>query len=138
MYLEHLNLVVSNLDKTLKFYQAAFPHWYVRGQGQQNWFGSQRNWVHFGDENTFITFNDKGTGENRPLNTNQLGLSHFGYVTNNLSALVERLANVGFKVDKQGSENQYRKNVYYLDPDNYEVEFVQYFSDIPNEKNIYD
>ena len=27
MHLEHLNLVVSDIPKSLEFYQAAFPHW---------------------------------------------------------------------------------------------------------------
>ena len=29
--LEHINLVVSDIEKRLAFYQAAFPNWHVRG-----------------------------------------------------------------------------------------------------------
>ena len=55
MRLEHLNLVVSDIDRALTFYRAAFPHWQVRGGGEQDWYGVSRNWVHFGDERHYLT-----------------------------------------------------------------------------------
>lgn len=137
MYLEHVNLIVKDLDDTLRFYQAAFPHWRIRGSGKQVWNGIPRNWVHFGDDNEYLTFNDSGTGENRDLTSNELGLGHFGFITQNLEALMERLQKAGFDIHKNGARNQFRQNVYYLDPNGFEVEFVQYFSDIPEERNIY-
>ena len=36
MFIEHLNLVVTNLDNSLRFYGAAFPDWKVRGGGDTN------------------------------------------------------------------------------------------------------
>ena len=41
----------------------------------------------------------------------------------------------GYEIDKHGPENPYRKNVYFIDPAGFEVEFVEYFSDIPSERN---
>ena len=67
MHLEHLNLVVRDIPETLAFYKAAFPHWRIRSQGQAEWYGVQRNWVHFGDDYQYLTFNDDGTGGNRDL-----------------------------------------------------------------------
>ena len=32
MYLEHVNLVVNDINQALNFYRAAFPHWRVRSQ----------------------------------------------------------------------------------------------------------
>lgn len=137
MKIEHLNLVVSDLQQTLTFYQAAFPHWQIRGRGQQVWHGTQRNWIHFGDNEQYLTFNDNGSGENRDLTTNQLGLAHFAFVTNNIDAVVQRLLAAGFDIHKDGSQDEYRRNIYFLDPNGFEVEFVQYLSDIPEEKNLY-
>ena len=37
--LEHVNLTVSDLDRSLRFVQAALPDWRVRGQGRMDWFG---------------------------------------------------------------------------------------------------
>ena len=39
LYLEHLNLVVKDISPALAFYQAAFPHWRIRGEGQSTWYG---------------------------------------------------------------------------------------------------
>lgn len=135
MRLEHLNLVVNDLEKSLHFYQAAFPHWKVRSQGESKWYGVNRNWLHFGDDYQYLTFNDDGVGENRDLSGHQVGLAHFAFVTNNLQAVIDRLAQAGYPIDKNGADNKYRRNAYFIDPDGYEVEFVEYISDIPTERN---
>jgi catechol-2,3-dioxygenase len=138
MYLEHLNLVVSDIPKTLNFYQAAFPHWKIRSSGKTNWYGVDRNWIHFGDDYHYIAFNDEGSGHNRDLKSPLLGLAHFAYVTNNLNDVVERLKNAGYAVANLGATNQYRKNSYFIDPDGYEIEFVEYLSDLPTERTLED
>ena len=134
--LEHLNLVVRDIPATLKFYQAAFPHWRVRDAGESQWYGKERKWVHFGDDYQYLTFNDNGIGNNRDLSGHQTGLAHFAFVSGNLGALVERLAKAGFGVDKDGADEPFRKNVYYIDPNGFEVEFVEYLSDIPDQRNL--
>ncbi len=138
MHLEHLNLVVHHLDKTLDFYQAAFPHWHVRGQGTQNWYGTQRRWLHFGDDYQYLAFCDNGTGDNRALDTNNLGLSHFAYVTHSLDATTTRLAAAGYTPSKNGNNTLSRKNIYFTDPNGFEIEFVEYLSDIPSDRNDYE
>lgn len=60
--LEHINLVVKNIPEMLKFYQTAFPHWYVRDEGEGTWSGKHRNWLHFGDEYQYIAMSDHGEG----------------------------------------------------------------------------
>ncbi len=138
IHLEHVNLVVEDIPKTLHFYQTAFPHWQVRGGGEGSWHGKPRDWVHFGDDYQYLTFNNDGVGENRDLTGHQIGLAHFAFVTDNLDAIIERLDTAGYTIDKDGAEDDFRRNVYYIDPNGYEVEFVQYLSDIPSERNRYD
>ncbi|MBE7213690.1 VOC family protein [Shewanella benthica] len=138
LHLEHLNLVVEDIPTTLNFYRAAFPHWSVRGGGEGAWHGKPRNWVHFGDDYQYLTFNDDGVGQNRDLTGHQVGLAHFAFVTSNIDAVIARLAQAGFLADKDGAIDEFRRNVYYLDPNGYEVEFVQYLSDIPSQRNRYD
>jgi catechol 2,3-dioxygenase-like lactoylglutathione lyase family enzyme len=135
--LEHINLVVKDINQTLSFYQAAFPHWHVRGGGESEWYGKPRNWIHFGDDYQYIAFNDDGVGSNRDLTGHQVGLAHFAFVTTDIKGVINRLEKAGFYVDKQGAEDSYRENVYYIDPNGYEVEFVQYLSDIPSDRNRY-
>lgn len=134
--IEHLNLVVNDIEQTLKFYRALAPHWRVRTQGQADWYGTVRNWVHFGDDYQFLTFNDKGTGTNRDLTSNKLGLAHFAFSTSNLEAASERLQQAGFKIHIPLRQDLHRKNIYFLDPNGYEIELVQYSSDLPLERNL--
>jgi catechol 2,3-dioxygenase-like lactoylglutathione lyase family enzyme len=136
--LEHINLVVVDIKKTLAFYQAAFPHWTVRGGGIGEWYGKKRNWVHFGDEYQYLALNDDGVGENRDFTGHQVGLAHFAFVTSDIKRMIERLAQAGFSIDADGAEDSYRENVYFVDPSGYKVEFVQYLSDLPNQRNRYE
>ena len=136
LHLEHLNLVVTDIPATLAFYQAAFPQWRVRETGASPWNGKPREWVHFGDDYQYLTFNDNGEGVNRDLAGHQPGLGHFAFVTDNIDAVTERLAAAGFKAAKDGAEEPYRRNIYYIDPAGFEVEFVQYLSDVPAERNL--
>lgn len=133
--LEHLNLVVTDIDAMLKFYQAAFPHWRVRDTSSGSWYGKPRTWLHFGDDYQYIAMSDNGEGQNRDLSGHQTGLAHFAYVTNNLDALVKRLELAGFDPDKPGAKHTHRRNSYFIDPEGFEVEFVEYLSDIPSERN---
>jgi len=136
LYLEHLNLVVNDIPSALKFYQAAFPHWRVRDQGESEWYGKRRKWLHLGDDYQYLTFNDNGNGDNRDLAGHRPGLAHFAFVTGNIDAVIERLAAAGFPVDKEGADEPFRKNAYFMDPAGFEVEFVEYLSDIPEQRNL--
>ncbi|MBE0370711.1 VOC family protein [Pseudoalteromonas aurantia] len=135
MHLEHINLVVSDLPRALAFYQAAFPHWRVRCSGAGDWNGQPRNWLHLGDDNNYIALSDHGTTKGRDLSGYQVGLAHFAYVVNNLDHLVTRMNAAGFNVDSGSNTHPYRKNAYFIDPDGFEIEFVEYSSDLPNERN---
>ncbi|ESP94346.1 MULTISPECIES: VOC family protein [Pseudoalteromonas] len=135
MYLEHVNLVVKNIESALHFYRAAFPHWKVRSKGHGEWFGKPRQWLHFGDDFHYLAFSDHGEGENKVLSGHQVGLGHFAYVVNCLEGVIKRLNDAGYKVDKTGAQHPYRKNVYFIDPDGFEVEFVEYQSDLPAQRN---
>lgn len=135
--LEHLNLVVSDIDTYLHFYRAVFPDWCIRGGGESTWYGKPRRWVHFGNDKHYLAISDHGEGENRDLTGHSLGLSHFAYVTDEINAIIERLATAGYQPHDNGAGHPYRKNVYYIDPAGFEVEFVEYLSDDVSERNQY-
>ncbi len=137
IHLEHLNLVVKDMQATLKFYQAAFPHWKIRGGGKSNWYGHPRNWLHFGDDYNYLSLNDSGTGENRKLQEYQIGLAHFAFVVSDINGLIKRFKAIGLEpsVSYDGDEN--RGSVYFVDPNGYEIEFVHYYVDEPAKRNIY-
>ncbi|WP_105901907.1 VOC family protein [Vibrio gangliei] len=135
MYLEHVNLVVSDAKAMVKFYQTAFPHWSIRSEGDDDWNGKPRHWLHLGDDYQYLAISDHGEGENRDLDGHTTGLAHFAYAVNNLDAVIQRLENAGYTIAKPGTDNPFRKNIYFVDPAGFEVEFVEYLSDIPSERN---
>lgn len=136
IHLEHVNLVVDDIPTALKFYQAAFPHWWVRTSGDGDWYGKPRKWLHFGDDYQYLAFNDHGEGENRKLEGHQIGLAHFAFVVDDIDAVTRRLNEAGFPVAKNGADEPWRKNIYFVDPAGFEVEFVQYLSDLPEQRNL--
>ncbi|MDX2319250.1 MAG: VOC family protein [Moritella sp.] len=137
IHLEHVNLIVRDIEETLTFYRAAFPHWSIRGGDKGEWSGKPRNWIHFGDDYQYLAFGDNGVGENRDLAGHQVGLAHFAYVTDDIAGVITRLTEAGFSIAKDGMDDEYRQNIYFLDPSGYEVEFVQYNTDIPSLRNRY-
>ncbi|MFT5805959.1 MAG: catechol 2,3-dioxygenase-like lactoylglutathione lyase family enzyme [Moritella dasanensis] len=137
IHLEHVNLIVRDIEETLTFYRAAFPHWSIRGGDKGEWSGKPRTWVHFGDDYQYLAFGDNGVGDNRDLAGHQVGLAHFAYVTDDIAGVIARLAEADFSIAKDGMDDEYRQNIYFLDPNGYEVEFVQYNTDIPSLRNRY-
>ncbi|RYV02333.1 glyoxalase [Shewanella sp. OPT22] len=135
--LEHVNVVVRDIPETLTFYQAAFPHWKVRGGGSGEWYGKPRKWVHFGDDYHYLAFSDHGKTAARDLKGDQVGLAHYAFTVSNLEALIQRLQNAGYQVAIWGGNDDTQKSVYFIDPNGIEVEFVQYLVDLPELRNQY-
>lgn len=133
--LEHANLVVNDLEPTLAFLKAALPHWRVWTSGQSDWYGKTRQWLHFGDDFTFITLNDNGEGPPRDLKGHAPGLAHLGFTVTGIEQLVQRLSDKGYTPRIPLETTGYRRNVYYIDPAGLEYEFVEYLSDDPVKRN---
>ncbi len=133
--LEHVNLVGNNLEHSLAFYQAAFPHWYIRTQGDGQWYGKAYRWLHFGDDYQYLSISDFGEGENRDISGHNMGFAHLAFAVSNLNDLIKRLKVAGFPAHKSGNDTAFRKNIYFLDNDGFEVEFVEYLSDLPQQRN---
>ena len=133
--LEHANIVVSDIEPTLHFLQAALPHWRVRAKGAAPWYGKPRNWLHFGDDFTYITLNDNGEGSPRDLKGHAPGLAHLGFSITGIEALIARLHERGYEPRIEPTACAARRNVYYIDPNGLEFEFVEYSSDDPALRN---
>ncbi|WP_084418026.1 VOC family protein [Henriciella litoralis] len=136
--LEHANLVVTDIAPTLDFLKAAFPHWRVRGGGKGEWYGKPREWLHFGDDEFYIALSDNGEGAPRDLKGHEPGLAHLAFEVSDLDRTIEKLEAAGYKITNPGAYTEHRRNVYFIDGNNIEFEFVQYLSDDPAEKNRYD
>ena len=133
--LEHVNMVVADLEKSLEFYQSAFPHWRIRAKGHRPWYGKPSNWIHFGDDYQYLALSDHGEGNNRDLTGHSLGLAHIAFEVTNIEAMIRRLQNSGYSIAHEGADSTVRKNTYFIDPDGFEIEFIEYLTDIPEQRN---
>lgn len=136
-YLEHVNLVVKDIAATLEFIQTAFPSWTVRGEGQGDWYGQKRAWVHVGTDDQYITLNSGDDAPNRDLKSNMPGLAHIGFAVDNVDGISNRLQKRGYVIGTIGADHPYRKTIYFTDPAGFEFEFIQYFSDEVEKRNMY-
>lgn len=135
---EHANLVVKNIENTLQFIQVAFPSWVIRGQGEMQWQGKTRRWLHVGSDDYYLTLNNGAQENNRLLKGDAAGLAHLGFVVDDLDGVISRLKKNGYKIDVNLAEHGFRKNIYFVDPEGFQFEFVQYFSEKHHERNSYD
>lgn len=134
VYLEHANITVTNVDKAVQFFRAAFPHFKVRGGGGE---GTER-WLHLGDENTYVAINQ---GSEEAVNNHpdyiKKGINHIGFVVDDVLGISQRLEAAGFHRDYPKQVQQHRIRDYYADEDGNQYEFVQYLSEYSSERNSY-
>ena len=133
IYLEHANITVNNLQEAIKFFQTAFPHFKIRGGGND-----MREWVHLGDDHTYIALNKAVQKVAKTeKNYDKIGINHIGFVVTNVEEIAKNLLNAGYKRDYPKEEEQFRIRDYFADSDGNQYEFVQYLSEIPEERNKY-
>lgn len=135
--IEHVNLVVKDIELVKIFLITAFPNWAVRGEGRSNWYGKSRNWIHIGDNDYYITLNDEAIGNNRNLKGYSPGLAHIGIVVDDVDSITKRLQHQGYTIGTIGADHPYRKSIYFVDPEGFEFEFIEYLSQEPEKKNMY-
>ena len=83
--LEHANLIVRDIDGMLRFLNAAFPEFKIRGEGKSN----GRRWLHVGTQNTYLALNEASNEPAEPWRpyTGKPGLNHLGYEVDDADAL---------------------------------------------------
>ncbi len=133
--LEHVNLSVNDLERTLRFVQSALPNWRVRGQGRVAGPGKPHQWLHVGSDNEYLSLYSGGEGLAPDWQGDQTGVKHVGLVVSDLDAVVARLTEAGFPLDHWGGSSAYRRSAYFVEPGSVQFEFVQYLSNDPALRN---
>ena len=139
MYLEHANITVSNIDKTIRFLQTAFPEFEVRGYGETKSEGVTRKWLHLGTDETYVALEQTSADdEGSRRRYRDVGVNHIGFVVENIDEVVGKLEEAGYKQSIGVDPHPYRKRAYYFDDDLNEYEFIEYLSDDPAKRNDYE
>jgi catechol 2,3-dioxygenase-like lactoylglutathione lyase family enzyme len=123
MHLEHVNLTVADLDRSIDFY-CRLLGFRVRWRRDG---GEDRPAAHIGDDRVYLALFEAPPSRNgrAPLDYDAVGLNHFGFVVDDLAAMKQRLAELGV-APKSEADYEPGRRLYFLDPDGIEVELVEY------------
>ena len=132
-YMEHVNLTVSDLENSVKFFKTAFPEFEIRGGGESD-FGK---WIHFGSDESYLAITEDKSHENTGELYQGTGINHVGFVVEDVDSVAKRLLAEGFSRNYPKQIQEYRIRDYFADKDGNQFEFVQYLSEVWDERNSY-
>lgn len=120
-FIEHLNLTVSDIDRSVAFYGRLFG-FRIRWQGASS-DGSRA--VHLGDDRCFLAMFEAATSGRFTKDYDTVGPNHLGFVVDDLDAMRDRLRSLGVDPHHEAGYEPGRR-LYFRDPDGIEIELVEY------------
>jgi len=123
MHLEHVNLTVSDLGRSIDFYSRLLGlHVRWRREAGVDLTAA----AHVGTDEQYIAMFQAAPGTPRPVvDYEAVGLNHFGFVVDDLDSARNRLADLGVTPHSEADYDPGRR-LYFYDPDGTEVELVEY------------
>lgn len=122
MFLEHVNMSVANLERSIEFYGKVLGL-KVRWRGLTS-TGEQA--AHLGTERCYLAMFEAGSqGGTGTPDYSRVGPNHFGWVVEDLAAVKRRLSELGVTPHLE-PDYEPGNRLYFYDPDGMEVELVQY------------
>ena len=117
MFIEHVNVTVSDLDRSIDLYTRLFG-WTLRWRGETT---GGRSAAHVGDDRCYIALFATDRDGRWTLDYEAVGYNHVGIVVDDLDAVTARLDELGIE---HGAEQDYEpgRRVYFVDPDGIEIE----------------
>lgn len=134
--LEHANLCVADIDAMLSFLRTAVPEFRVRHDAIDE---DGVRWVHVGTEESYLAL-QQATQPAAAAPTPYGGapmVNHLAIVVDDVGSLRERMQAAGYQDSTVPNRHPHRKRVYFYDPEGNDWEFVEYLSELPEEKNDY-
>ena len=122
MFMEHVNITVSDQQKSIDFYSGLFGF-------ELRWRNSPDDpdppAAHVGDEQMYIAMFEAPQAARAETDYDRVGFNHFGFVVQDLDRYRSRLGEMGVQPHL---ERDYHpgERLYFLDPDGIEVELVEY------------
>lgn len=134
--LEHANLVVRDLEATLRFLHTALPDWRLRGGGRSE---DGTRWLHVGDDDSYLALQEASAEAAEPWvpYAGKPGLNHLGIEVDDAAALAERLRAAGYRDTTYPNRHPHRRRVYFHDAEGRDWEFVEYRSEVAAERHDY-
>ena len=121
--LEHVNLTVSNPDRSAAMFAAIFG-WHERWRGSPAQGGGST--IHLGDDTSYVALYTGPDGQHANAHwTKGVPLNHVGVEVDDLAATEARVAAAGLTPFAHG-DYALGKRFYFFDPDGIEWEVVSY------------
>jgi len=121
MHLEHVNMTVSDLERSIDVYSRLLGL-RVRWRGTTS---SGTPAAHVGDDDWYLAFFEATNRDRAEVDYETVGLNHVGFVVDDLEAAKGRLGSLGLEPHAE-QEYDPGKRLYFFDPDGIEVELVEY------------
>ena len=121
MRLEHVNLTVTDVDRSIAFYSELLGL-RVRWQGPLD---DGLAGAHVGDDAFYLALFEASADGDVDHDYSRRGINHFGFAVDDLDEARARLVRLGATIHIE-SDYAPGRRLYFLDPDGYEVELVAY------------
>ena len=121
MFLEHVNLTVSDLERSAKFYRELFGY-------RTRWRGKTAQGqpaVHVGNDHHYIALFQAERPGKFERDYGDVGMNHLGLIVHDLGDMKSRLQRLGVDPHHE-ADYEPGQRLYFFDPDGIEVELVQY------------
>lgn len=136
--LEHANITVPDIDAAIRFLSLAAPDFTVRKDGiaEQGY-----RWVHIGNDKGYLALQaiHVGSESNTPHETYvNYGINHLGMIIEDAAGVGARLDAAGYRRNGPTIHDSHRIRLYFYDEAGLEWELVEYLSDDPAERYLYE
>lgn len=121
MILEHVNLTVSDLQRSIDFY-CRLLDLHIRWHAEPT---AENQEAHIGDERTYLALFQAPEPGHADADYDRVGINHFGLVVDDLDTYRRRLAELQVTPHYEPNYEPGRR-LYFYDPDGIEVELVEY------------
>lgn len=120
MYIEHVNLTVSDLDRSVDFY-CQLLDLRLRWAGQ---IDVHQRGAHVGDDRNYLALFEATVPDRVVSDSTRSGYNHVGWVVDDLDEARRRLERLGISAHHE-AEYEPGRRLYFYDPDGHEVELVE-------------
>lgn len=121
MQIEHVNITVTDLDRSVAFYSDLLGL-QVRWKGE---IGDGLRGAHVGDDDQYLALFEAAAGGRAELDYGRPGVNHVGFLVDDLETARRRVEELGAAVHHEAAYHPGRR-IYVLDPDGTEIELVSY------------
>ena len=137
--IEHANITVPDIDAAIKFLKVIAPDFSVRKDSTDP---RGYRWAHIGNDEYYFALeapHQANADSRRQLQTYQnYGINHIALVVPNIEEIEEKLIIEGYRKGIATPVEKFRKRAYYFDDAGFEWELVEYSSNDPREKYLYE